>query len=107
MKRQLLVRSAAEADIAAAALWYEQQTRGLGESLLLVVGDAIRRAEMLPRAHLLLRRQPEVRRVLTAGFPYRVFFIVEPERLIVFRVLHGARGENPWTGAVSEPPTNT
>lgn len=104
MSRQVIVRSAAEADTAAAALWYEQQAQGLGGRFLDSVQDALRRATILPRAHLLLRRRPEVRRVLTTGFPYRVFFIVEPERLIVLRVLHGARHEEPWTGAVSEPP---
>ncbi|MFT3830768.1 MAG: type II toxin-antitoxin system RelE/ParE family toxin [Opitutaceae bacterium] len=61
------------------------------------------RAGLLPRAHLLLRRTPEIRRVHTAGFPYRLFFIVETDRVVVIRVLHGTRHEEPLTGAVSEP----
>jgi plasmid stabilization system protein ParE len=93
MNRPVIVRSSAEADIAAAAVWYENQAQGLGTRFLDAVQDAIHRATVLPRAHLLLRRKPEVRRVLTTGFPYRIFFIVEPDRLVVLRVLHGSRLE--------------
>ena len=103
MKRPVVVRSTAEADITSAALWYEQQSTGLGGRFLDSVSDAIHRASLLPQAHLLLRRKPEVRRILVTGFPFRIFFVVEPDRIVVIRVLHGARHEEPWTGVVSEP----
>lgn len=106
MTRAVIVRSAAEAEISAAALWYEGQSQGLGVQFLDSVQDAIHRASILPRAQLLLRRKPETRRVLTTGFPYRIFFVVEPDRLVVVRVLHGARQQEPWNGTVSEPATS-
>jgi hypothetical protein len=37
------------------------------------------------------RRRPEIRRVLVRRFPYRVFFFLLPDAIVVFRVLHGAR----------------
>lgn len=74
MTRTVIVRSTAEADIAAAALWYEGQSQGLSAQFLDSIQDAIHRANLLPRAHLLLRRKPEIRRVLTSGFPYRIYF---------------------------------
>ena len=103
MSRQVIVRRTAEADIATATLWHERQAQDLGARFLDAVQNAIHRANLLPRMHLLPRGKPEIRRMLTTGFPYRVFFIVEPERLVVIRVLHGARHEEPWIGAVSEP----
>jgi len=50
MNRPVIVRSSAEADIAAAAVWYENQAQGLGTRFLDAVQDAIHRATVLPRA---------------------------------------------------------
>jgi hypothetical protein len=73
MSRRLIVRPEAEADIAEAALWYNEREKGLGSELTLEVGAAVRRAFENPRHHLLLRRRPEVRRVLARRFPYASF----------------------------------
>jgi len=40
---------------------------------------------------------PTVRRILTRRFPYRVFFIVRLDAIIVFAVLHAARHDRVWT----------
>ena len=49
-----------------------------------------------------LRRSPEVRRVLTQRFPYRVFFIRRTDDIVVFRVLHGARHDREWKSNIPE-----
>lgn len=41
-----------------------------------------------------------VRRILTRRFPYRIFFVVERDVIIVFRVIHNARNDREWTGAI-------
>jgi plasmid stabilization system protein ParE len=74
MMRRVVVRQEAEADILGAAAWYERQAAGLGGAFLDDVHAAIARVIDNPLAHRRLRRRPEVRRVLTARFPYRVFF---------------------------------
>ena len=43
-----------------------------------------------------MRRNPLVRRVLTRRFPYRVFFIVRPDAIVVFAVVHAARHDRVW-----------
>ena len=43
-----------------------------------------------------VRRNPEVRRVLTRRFPYRVFFIARTDAIVVFAVLHAARHDRVW-----------
>jgi toxin ParE1/3/4 len=96
MSRRLVVRSEAEADIAEATLWYEERAEGLGLELVGEVGTAVQRAVATPLIFPLLRRSPEVRRVLTRRFPYRVFFIVRDDAVIVFAVMHAARHDRRW-----------
>ncbi len=96
MSRRLIVRSEAEADITKAALWYDKRETGLGWEFTLEVRAAIRRVVENPFLHLLMRRGPEVRRILTRRFPYRVFFIVRDDAVIVFAVIHAARHDRRW-----------
>src|SRR5262245_55309619 len=96
MIRQLIVRPEAEADIADAAVWYDTREPGLGLELLSEVHVAITRARKNPDAFVRVRRSPTVRRVLTRRFPYRVFFVVRPDAIVVFAVLHVAQHNRIW-----------
>jgi toxin ParE1/3/4 len=96
MNRRLIVRPEAEADITNGAVWYESRESGLGLELISEVHSAIARALKNPESFTRLRRNPTVRRVLTRRFPYRIFFIVRPDALIVFAVLHAARHDRVW-----------
>jgi toxin ParE1/3/4 len=96
MSRRLIVRDEAEADITEAALWYDEREAGLGLELTLEVRAAIRRALENPLHYLRLRQRPEVRRVLARRFPYRIFFIVRDDAIVVFAVLHAARHDRHW-----------
>ena len=49
MRRRLIVRDEAEADITEAALWYEERAAGLGSELTLEIRAAIWRAVENPR----------------------------------------------------------
>lgn len=96
MSRRLIVRSEAEADITEAALWYDERETGLGLELTFEVHAAIRRAVENPLSHLRMRQRPEVRRVLSRRFPYRIFFIVRDDAIVVFAVIHAARHDRHW-----------
>ena len=96
MSRRLIVRPEAEADITEAALWYDERETGLGLELTLEVRTAIRRAVEDPMLYLLLRKRPEVRRILARRFPYRIFFIVRDDAIVVFAVIHAARHDRHW-----------
>lgn len=96
MNRRLIVRPEAEADITDAALWYESREPGLGLELVSEVRSAISRALKNPESFKHVRRNPTVRRVLTRRFPYRVFFIVRPDAIVVFAVLHATRHDRVW-----------
>lgn len=96
MSRRLIIRPEAEADITDGAVWYDSRESGLGLELLLEVNSAISRALKNPEAFTRVRRNPTVRRVLTRRFPYRVFFIVRVEAIVVFAVLHAAQHDRVW-----------
>jgi toxin ParE1/3/4 len=96
MTHRLIIRADAEADITNAAIWYQNQQSGLAEEFLTEIGAAIERAATNPRQYPRLRRKPEVRRISTKRFPYRIFFILRPDAIVVFRVLHSARHDRQW-----------
>ena len=96
MNQRLIVRPEAESEITDAAVWYDSREPGLGAELISEVNSAISRALKSPESFRRVRRNPEVRRILTRRFPYRVFFIVRPDALVVFAVIHAARHDRVW-----------
>jgi len=85
----LIIRTDAEADIAAAHDWYEQQRTGLGAEFLEEISatiEAVRSAPLrFPAAFRTLRR------ALVHRFPYAIFFIARFDAVIVVAALHFAR----------------
>jgi toxin ParE1/3/4 len=100
MTHRVIIRIEAEVDITDAAVWYEGRQPGLGNEYLAAVESAIAAAAANPFRYPRLRRNPEVRRLLTDRFPYRVFFIRRIDDIVVFRVLHGARSDREWKSSV-------
>lgn len=90
----LLVRPRAELDLAEARDWYEQQVPELGVDFLHEVAKVMTLLATDPERPPLYYRG--FRRVLLRRFPYKVFYRVEGDRVIVFRVLHGRRDHPRW-----------
>jgi toxin ParE1/3/4 len=93
----VIFRPQAVEDIVEAAAWYEAHASGLGEQLIDEILSATHRAQENPQLFRIVRREGNVRRVLTKRFPYRIFFSVVGETLYVHAVLHGARHDRRWT----------
>lgn len=83
------IRSQAKADLRDAHDWYEEHSAGLGDEFLADLAEALLRLEANPDRFPLYYRG--FRRVLARRLPYKIFFRIEGEHLIVFRILHGAR----------------
>lgn len=96
MTRRLIIRPEAESDIIDAAVWYESREAGLGFEVSAEIRAAIKRAVEYPRAHMLLRKHPEVRRILAQRFPYRILYIVRSDAIVIFAALHTARHDRKW-----------
>jgi plasmid stabilization system protein ParE len=86
MKSLLLVRPEAERDLATARDWYEEKSEGLGDEFLDSVAGAMREIEgNSGRSRFYYRN---FRRVLLRRFPYKIFYQVIAQRVVIFRVLH-------------------
>lgn len=89
MNWRVLIRPQAEADLRDARRWYERQRQGLGDEFLADIGITI---EVLGRDP---ERHPDYyrgfRRALTRRFPYKLFYRLEGDQVILFRVLHARR----------------
>lgn len=94
MKRPVIIRPRAEADLQAAKQWYEERREGLGVELVLAARRALRVLRENPERHPLYYR--DFRRVLLGRFPYKVLYRIEGERIIVFRVLHTKQDHRLW-----------
>lgn len=102
MSRRLIIRPEAEVDVLEAAVWYEAREHGLGLAFTSEIRAAIKRALDTPLFYLPLRESPHVRRVLVKRFPYRAFYIVRADAIVVIAVLHAAQHERNWERRVKE-----
>jgi len=102
MTHRVIVRKEAEEDLLEGALWYEGLEDGLGKDFLAEVRAAIERTSENPLLYPSLRSNPDVRRVLTRKFKYRIFYILRPDAIVIFAVLHAARHDKRWIGRIEE-----
>jgi plasmid stabilization system protein ParE len=86
---QVTIRSQAKADLQHGYLWYEERCSGLGAEFLAAHTEALLRLEANPERFPPCYRG--FRRVLTRRFPYKIFFRIIGENVIIFRVLHSAQ----------------
>jgi toxin ParE1/3/4 len=93
VNRRVIIRPKAEADLQNARSWYESQRTGLGDELLDEVRHAVHLLESDPERRPFYYR--DFRRLLTRRFPYKLFYRVEDDRVIVFRILH-AKQRHQW-----------
>lgn len=93
MNWRVIIRPKAEADLQNARSWYESQRTGLGDELLDEVCHAVHLLESDPERRPFYYR--DFRRLLTRRFPYKLFYRVEDDRVIVFRILH-AKQRHQW-----------
>jgi plasmid stabilization system protein ParE len=93
----VIIRPNAEADAREARLWYESQRAGLGDELLNEISHAIRVLQEQPERRPIYYRG--FRRLLTCRFPYKLFYRIEGDRVIVFRILHAKRDHRRQLGS--------
>ncbi len=94
----MIIRPEAESDIKDAYQWYEAQRKGLGESFLLCVEEALSRVSRNPAIYSVVYK--EIRRALIHRFPFGVFFIDGSESISILAVLHARRNPKMWKGRI-------
>ena len=93
-QKKVIVRPEAEADITDAYQWYETQRKGLGESFLLCVEEALARASRDPTIYPIIYQK--ARRLLIHRFPFGLFFLADEKGIVVLAVLHARRHPKTW-----------
>jgi toxin ParE1/3/4 len=94
MSRRLILRPEAEEDVRQGYLWYEERQAGLGQRFITALDAALAAIQERPEAYHQV--EGEVRRALAKRFPYGIFYVVEPQRIVVLAVLHTARDPQVW-----------
>jgi plasmid stabilization system protein ParE len=93
--REVILSSRAEADLAAASLWYERERAGLGMDLIAVIDATLAAIGRAPG--IFRRRHGEVRVALTPRFPFLIAFVWNEagDFISVRRILHCKRDLGP------------
>lgn len=95
MKKRLILRPEAEADLADAYHWYEDRVAGLGSEFLRSVEAVTSLIEANPQLFQIVHRGI-VRRALTRRFPYGVYFVEGERTISVIAVIHAKRNPRAW-----------
>lgn len=89
MKRQVFVRARAQVDLRKAYQWYESQRLGLGDELLDKARVAI--CLLADDGDRFSIYYDGYRRILLDRFPYKFFFKLKEDKVVVYRFLHAKR----------------
>jgi plasmid stabilization system protein ParE len=90
----LVIRPEAEAEIAATYDYYETVTKGLGAAFLLAVEACLDGIQRSPEMYAVLYK--DIRRGLLRRFPYGIFYVVEPEQIVILACFHARRDPKQW-----------
>jgi plasmid stabilization system protein ParE len=86
----------AEAELSAAALWYESKRAGLGADFVAAIDVALESIGERPLSFQVWRMEMPFRRHVVDRFPFVIFFTMTAEGLEVFAVAHAKRKPGYW-----------
>lgn len=95
MKR-LVLRPDAEAELAAAAAWYDEKRAGLGAELCMVTERALFAIQETPDAYPVWQSDHPYRKYVVGRFPFVIFFTVDDAAVAVVAVAHARRRPGCW-----------
>jgi plasmid stabilization system protein ParE len=98
MSLPVVFRPAARAEYDDAADWYEARRPGLGADFSAEVQEVLDRIAAHPDFYPQVLR--EARQAIVARFPYCVYYLAEPTRIVVLSVFHTSRDPAVWQGRV-------
>jgi plasmid stabilization system protein ParE len=90
----IVFRESAARQFREAQDWYESQRAGLGAEFARSLEAVVNRIARQPEGAPLVWE--DVRRAYLKRFPYAVFFILEPDRVVVLSCMHHRRNPASW-----------
>lgn len=94
MNRRVTFEAAAEAELEAAALYYESEQAGLGKRFMAEVGRVVDRIRSNPEAWQLVTSRS--RRCRLARFPYGLVYQIRSSEIVVIAAMHLRRDPGYW-----------
>jgi plasmid stabilization system protein ParE len=94
MNLRFLIRPAAQVDVEAAALWYDEQRPGLGNDFFEKVTELFHQISESPLRFPIAGAS--VRRGFLDRFPYAVYFTLDEREIVIIAVLHQRRDPEVW-----------
>jgi plasmid stabilization system protein ParE len=92
----IVVRPEAEAEFREAYNYYEARAEGLGNEFLRAVDASLAAIQRHPQMYAVVHNG--VRRALLRRFPYGIFYVAEPETIVVIACFHASRDPQAWQG---------
>ena len=83
----------AEEDFAAGAAWYESKAEGLASDFGREIDIALQKLILNPTQFPIQDKSLQIRRVLVARFPYKIFFVVRPQQIDICAILHSRQDD--------------
>jgi plasmid stabilization system protein ParE len=99
--KQVVILTAAEAELLDATAYYNQQSEGLGFEFAAEVQRTIERIIRYPLAWNPLSKR--TRRCRTNRFPYGVVYQIRDKELLIVSIMHMKREPNSWRNRLSRP----
>jgi hypothetical protein len=96
----MIVEDEARDELFAAAAWYEDQRRGLGDEFLEAIDEVLDRVAAAPLSYPKDRFDERARRALVARFPFAVVFVLHKDDVRVVAFSHAKRLPDYWTRRV-------
>jgi plasmid stabilization system protein ParE len=87
-------KPSADRDVENAFGWYEERRPGLGDEFLEEVDAAVTRIAENSRAHQSVRGR--IRRAVLHRFPYLLFYVIDPQEIVVLACMHASRDPESW-----------
>lgn len=98
MRTRILLE--ARAELRDAVRWYEKRSKGLGSALRQEVLDRLQFLAELPMSGPAWPEDPTFRCSTLRRFPYRLFYFIEDETIVVAAVAHHRQREGYWRSRV-------
>ncbi len=96
MIQSFRIEPEAEAELLAAAAWYESKRPGLGVELVATIDGAIDEILAAPEANPLWRKNHPYRRRRVPRFPYVIFYTASETAVKVVAFAHAKREPGYW-----------
>lgn len=94
MTYRVVVEPQARLELAEASDWYDAHNPGLGDELLLAFDTALASITANPFRYQVI--YGNARRIRLGKFPYRLFYAVTNDEIVVFSCFHSSRNPSRW-----------